>query len=125
MKKIKVAGTVVEMDGDEMTRIIWALIKEKLIHPYLDVTLDCPALAAVGGDAFVSKLGAAIDSVAGRHEVHAVPYGTDASSIQEAGIPAVVFGPGNIAQAHTHNEWVELAEVEQAAEVLFRFAAGK
>src|SRR5947209_7549313 len=36
MQKIKVAGTVVEMDGDEMTRIIWTLIKDKLIHPYLD-----------------------------------------------------------------------------------------
>jgi isocitrate dehydrogenase len=40
MKKIKVAGTVVEMDGDEMTRIIWQLIKDKLIHPYLDVNIE-------------------------------------------------------------------------------------
>ncbi len=40
MQKIKVAGTVVEMDGDEMTRIIWQSIKDKLIHPYLDLKLD-------------------------------------------------------------------------------------
>ena len=40
MQKIKVSGTVVEMDGDEMTRIIWKLIKDKLIHPYLDVNLE-------------------------------------------------------------------------------------
>src|SRR5450432_3363105 len=39
MAKIKVANPVVEMDGDEMTRIIWQLIKDKLIHPYLDVDL--------------------------------------------------------------------------------------
>ena len=39
MAKIKVDNPVVEMDGDEMTRIIWALIKERLIHPYLDVDL--------------------------------------------------------------------------------------
>jgi isocitrate dehydrogenase len=39
MAKIKVKNPVVEMDGDEMTRIIWDLIKEKLIHPYLDVEL--------------------------------------------------------------------------------------
>ena len=39
MAKIKVTNPVVEMDGDEMTRIIWHLIKEKLIHPYLDVEL--------------------------------------------------------------------------------------
>ena len=39
MAKIKVKNPVVEMDGDEMTRIIWKLIKDKLIHPYLDVEL--------------------------------------------------------------------------------------
>jgi isocitrate dehydrogenase len=39
MAKIKVTNPVVEMDGDEMTRIIWKLIKDKLIHPYLDVEL--------------------------------------------------------------------------------------
>ena len=40
MNKIKVTGTVVELDGDEMTRIIWDLIKKKLILPYLDVNLE-------------------------------------------------------------------------------------
>src|ERR671911_629730 len=40
MAKIKVANPVVELDGDEMTRIIWQLIKDKLIHPYLDITLE-------------------------------------------------------------------------------------
>ena len=40
MQKIKVEGTVVELDGDEMTRIIWQFIKDRLIHPYLDVTLE-------------------------------------------------------------------------------------
>src|ERR1700726_464494 len=39
MAKIKVTNPVVELDGDEMTRIIWKLIKDKLIHPYLDVDL--------------------------------------------------------------------------------------
>jgi len=38
--KIKVDGVVVELDGDEMTRIIWQFIKERLIHPYLDITLE-------------------------------------------------------------------------------------
>ena len=40
MSKIKVAGTVVELDGDEMTRIIWQFIKDQLILPYLDVNLE-------------------------------------------------------------------------------------
>jgi isocitrate dehydrogenase len=39
MAKIKVKNPVVELDGDEMTRIIWQLIKDKLIHPYLDIDL--------------------------------------------------------------------------------------
>ena len=40
MSKIKVEGTVVELDGDEMTRIIWSFIKDKLILPYLDINLE-------------------------------------------------------------------------------------
>jgi isocitrate dehydrogenase len=39
MAKIKVTNPVVELDGDEMTRIIWQFIKDKLIHPYLDIQL--------------------------------------------------------------------------------------
>ncbi|MFM8446082.1 MAG: NADP-dependent isocitrate dehydrogenase, partial [Actinomycetota bacterium] len=40
MSKIKVQGTVVELDGDEMTRIIWDFIKKQLILPYLDINLE-------------------------------------------------------------------------------------
>src|SRR5262249_47567754 len=40
MAKIKVDNPVVELDGDEMTRIIWQLIKERLIHHYLDINLQ-------------------------------------------------------------------------------------
>ncbi|MEO0619223.1 MAG: NADP-dependent isocitrate dehydrogenase [Pseudomonadota bacterium] len=40
MSKIKVANPVVDLDGDEMTRIIWDLIKDKLIHPYLDLDIE-------------------------------------------------------------------------------------
>ena len=39
MTRIKVANPVVELDGDEMTRIIWDFIKQKLILPYLDIDL--------------------------------------------------------------------------------------
>ena len=39
MKKIKVTSPIVELDGDEMTRIIWQKIKEKLILPYLDLDI--------------------------------------------------------------------------------------
>ncbi|MCK0207732.1 NADP-dependent isocitrate dehydrogenase [Starkeya koreensis] len=51
MAKIKVTNPVVELDGDEMTRIIWGLIKEKLIHPYLDIDLDYYDLGVENRDA--------------------------------------------------------------------------
>jgi isocitrate dehydrogenase len=51
MSKIKVQNPVVEMDGDEMTRIIWDLIKKKLIHPYLDVDLHYYDLSVENRDA--------------------------------------------------------------------------
>ncbi|WP_298359044.1 NADP-dependent isocitrate dehydrogenase [Rhodoblastus sp.] len=51
MSKIKVANPVVEMDGDEMTRIIWQLIKDKLIHPYLDLDIKYYDLSVENRDA--------------------------------------------------------------------------
>jgi isocitrate dehydrogenase len=51
MQKIKVTGTVVELDGDEMTRIIWKLIKDKLIHPYVDLPLEYYDLSIESRDA--------------------------------------------------------------------------
>ena len=51
MQKIKVSGTVVDLDGDEMTRIIWQLIKDKLIHPYLDIDLEYYDLGVENRDA--------------------------------------------------------------------------
>ena len=52
-----------------------------------------------------------------------VDYFCDASVFSAAGIPSVVFGPGDIAQAHTADEWISLAEVERAKDLLVRFLA--
>ena len=51
MNKIKVVGKVVELDGDEMTRIIWKDIKDKLILPYLDIDLEYYDLSVESRDA--------------------------------------------------------------------------
>jgi isocitrate dehydrogenase len=51
MAKIKVANPVVDIDGDEMTRIIWQAIKDKLIYPYLDIDLDYFDLSVENRDA--------------------------------------------------------------------------
>ena len=85
----------------------------------------CPPLSAALSGKLVAKFGAIIDSVVGKHTVHPVPFGTDASTVAGAGVPVVVFGPGDIAQAHTKDEWIDLAQLEPAAEILFRFACGK
>ena len=56
MTKIKVANPVVELDGDEMTRIIWDLIKQKLIKPYLDIDLHYYDLSVENRDATADKV---------------------------------------------------------------------
>ena len=56
MAKIKVVNPVVELDGDEMTRIIWQYIKDKLIHPYLDVPLEYYDLSVENRDATNDKV---------------------------------------------------------------------
>ncbi len=83
--------------------------------------LQMPALGNELSAETTRRLGEAIDSVVGRHEVQAVPYGTDASTFAGHGIPAVVFGPGDIGKAHTVDEWVPLVEVEKASTILRHF----
>ena len=57
-----------------------------------------------------------------------VPYCTDASNLSRAGIPTIVLGPGDIAQAHTADEWIELDQLDRGVEVylnLMRTPLGK
>jgi isocitrate dehydrogenase len=56
MQKIKVAGTVVDLDGDEMTRIIWQFIKDKLVYPYLDINIEYYDLGMENRDATNDKV---------------------------------------------------------------------
>ncbi|MFT4346869.1 NADP-dependent isocitrate dehydrogenase [Bartonella ancashensis] len=51
MEKIKVENPIVEIDGDEMTRVIWQYIKDKLIHPYLDIDIEYYDLSITNRDA--------------------------------------------------------------------------
>jgi len=103
-----------------------AYLRSKTDIPFtlLPELFACPPLVAANSGELTARLGAAINAVVGKHEIHAVPYGTDASTIAEAGIPAVVFGPGDIHDAHTKNESVDLRQVEQAVQVLVKLALG-
>ncbi len=62
-----------------------------------------------------------VASVAGPRRKTGVAYGTNAAAVDAAGIPAVVFGPGSIDQAHTKDEWIEIEQLDLAAEILVRF----
>ncbi|MGB8603190.1 MAG: NADP-dependent isocitrate dehydrogenase [Rhizomicrobium sp.] len=69
MTKITVTGTVVELDGDEMTRIIWAMIKNKLILPFLDVPLEYYDLGVEHRDATEDKVTVEAAEAIKRHGV--------------------------------------------------------
>src|SRR6516225_7629624 len=76
MAKIAVKNPVVEMDGDEMTRIIWQLIREKLIHPYLDVELQYFDLSIEHRDATNDKV-----TVDAAHAIQASGVGVKCATI--------------------------------------------
>ena len=60
--------------------------------------------------------------LAGQNDTHAVSYATEAGLFQHAGAPSVVCGPGNIAQAHTANEWIAESELQKCMGFLTRLA---
>ena len=65
-----------------------------------------------------------VEAATGPHHCIGVPFGTHASRVAAAGVPAVVFGPGDIAQAHTKDEWIEVAQLHQATEIFCRLING-
>jgi acetylornithine deacetylase/succinyl-diaminopimelate desuccinylase family protein len=89
--------------------------------PWINMPPLSPERATDGG--WVDRIRDAITPVLGRvPEISGVPYGTDAGPLGAAGLPCVVFGPGDIAQAHTKDEWIELDQVRLAADAYYRMA---
>lgn len=90
-------------------------------HPGVEVEIaearSDPALDPSGGERFAASVQATLASLGLPDEIGGVPYGTDASQFGEQGIPAIVLGPGDIAQGHTHDEWLDLAELERGVTV--------
>lgn len=91
-------------------------------HPRIRLESE-PPFGAVGGldtprDApLVRAMEEACRDVLGGFQVTGVPYGTNASKFIEANIPSVVFGPGDIRQAHTADEYVEIDQLRAAARI--------
>ena len=116
-------------DADAAAADLFAYLRgrvgDDVAFTFGDPWLSAPALDPAGSEELVARLLRAAEPVAGRRRVTAVPYGTDAGPLSQAGVPCVVFGPGDIALAHTCDESVPLEEVEQAAEILYRLACMK
>lgn len=92
----------------------------------LDVEFDMlppwclgPPLSDERNGPFAEELLAHVERTSGPHHLIGVPYGTHASRFAAAGVPAVVCGPGSIAQAHTGDEWIEIDQLRQAADIYF------
>ena len=66
----------------------------------------------------------ALTRAAGRRTTRGVHYFTDAAPLAAGGIPSVVFGPGDIAQAHTEREWLAISQLEKSILILERFLRG-
>ena len=112
-----VPGESPQAARDEViARIAAACGKARIEHdaPFL----ESAGLPAMADRAWFDRLTAA----AGRRGVTsrqiAARYGTNASVFASAGVPSLVFGPGSIAQAHTADEWIDLAQIDTAADIL-------
>ncbi len=92
---------------------------------FLPPWVNMPALTPQPeqADRWLPGIKAAIGKVRGEEpSVLGVPFGTDAGPLGATGLPCYVFGPGDIAQAHTEDEWIDLDEVKLASEIYFEFA---
>jgi acetylornithine deacetylase len=120
--------TLPREDPDAILAGVDAVLEQVMARtPGLVVKREAPFLSERGletpPEAALAQLvrAACRQVLGGSAEPVGVPYGTDATHLSGTlGIPTVVFGPGDIAQAHTADEWVDLAQVEQAAEIYYR-----
>ena len=88
------------------------------------VTHDAPfmqsaGLSATGNQELATQIAERSRAHGHAGEIVGAPYGTDAAAFARIGIPTVVFGPGHIAQAHTKDEWVEVAQLDAAQTILW------
>lgn len=83
--------------------------------------LTSPGLESHNNHALANQLASASQANGGKGQLRGVPFGTDAGAISNSGVPTVVFGPGSIEQAHTRDEWIEVASLHKAVDTLVDF----
>lgn len=105
-----------------MERFVDEVLLPDMRKEYAEAEVITTTVGAVGG--LVADDSSAAASLArrltGQDEVGVVPFGTEAGLYQEAGIPAVVWGPGSLHQAHKPDEFVEITQLEGCLDVLVR-----
>jgi len=122
----------VEARDEVIARIAAVCGADRIEHeePFLE-SVGLPDAVAAGARPNRNSPAGWIDRLAAAAARHgheprrvAARYGTNASVLAAAGVPAVVFGPGSIAQAHTCDEWIALEQVEAATAILVELVAG-
>ncbi|WP_329085450.1 MULTISPECIES: NADP-dependent isocitrate dehydrogenase [unclassified Streptosporangium] len=95
MRKIQVRGAVAELDGDEMTRVIWRLIKEQLVLPYLDITLDYHDLSIQNRNATGDEVTSEAARAIGKHGVgvKCATINPDEARVEEFGLERMWTSP--------------------------------
>lgn len=97
------------------------LQKLKKAQPQLkyeqELNFACPPLTRQNNQALVSHVCKVLAKMGWPNEAQGVPFCTDAGDLDEAGLPCVVIGPGDIAQAHTKDEWIDLQQLERGVDV--------
>lgn len=96
--------------------------REPSLAASLEVTLERPGTEVPVSSRLVQGLLEAGDAVGVPRAVAGMTAWVDAAFLNEAGVPAVCYGPGDIAQAHCADEWIEVEEIAACADVLERFA---
>ena len=116
-------------DAGEVLNGIQSTLRDRLENTNVDfdverLLLDWP-LDTAPESAVVRQAQRVAASMGLEDRLHGVAYGSDASKLQQLkGIPSIVFGPGSIAQAHSREEWVPVADVGRAAEFYVSMARG-
>lgn len=98
-------------------------------HIEFEVEHDAPWLEShpLGSDrnaGLGKRIASLTQQAGGSGRLIGVAFGTHASRTARAGVPSVVFGPGDIAQAHTRDEWIDLQQLEDCAKILYRYLRG-
>ena len=105
---------------EQVLQPVRCILREVPNWTFEEPHLSVPGMAVSEEAKIMNILKPAIAGVLGAVQVESAYYATDAGIYNAAGIPTVVFGPGDIAQAHTNEEFVELKQVYQAVEIVSR-----